>query len=715
MSLQDSQIMSYLSTEEQDGILIVTLDQPDEKVNKLDEELIADFRDLLQNQDPDSIKGIVLVSGKPNNFIAGADVEMLKNTPAPEGIEDLSRRGNQLLLKLENYPKPIVAAIHGSCIGGGMEVAMACHYRVASEHSDTKFGQPEVQLGLLPGGGGTQRLPRLIGVQNALTYMLTGKNIYPHKAYKLGLVDELTHRDAIVTAAKKAVKKINAGNFEREDKRSLAHQLMEGLSPLRKIIYSQARKRSKSKTNGNYPAPEKIIDCVEEGYENGMQAGLETESVNFGKLAATPESEALVNLFFAMQGAKKNPDESKAKEIQKLGVLGAGLMGSGIADVSVNNEYRVLLKDQSVEQAAKGKQSIWDNLDSKRKKRIISEFERDRIASLVTPTGTYDGFENTGMVIEAVFEDLDLKKSILKEVEEVTPDNAIFASNTSSLPIHKIADAANRPEQVVGMHYFSPVPKMPLLEIITTDQTAHWVTATATEVGIQQGKHVIVVNDGPGFYTTRILSPFMNEALMLLEEGIAIEKLDNIMKNFGFPVGPAALFDEVGIDVAAHITKVLSDLFAERGVHPSNKPTELFEAGYKGRKNKKGFYHYEEKKGKTKKTDPNKEIYKFFGGQNRSKIDAETVQQRMVLTMINEAAWCLQENILRDPTDGDLGAVLGLGFPPFLGGPFRYIDREGAGTIVQRMEKFEQEHGPRFTPADILKKYAKSGKKFHTN
>lgn len=705
--------MSYLSKEIEDGILVVTLNQPDEKVNKLDENLIAEFQELLENTDPNSIEGIVLVSGKESNFIAGADVEMLKNKPAPEGIEELSRRGNKLLLRLENYAKPVIAAIHGSCIGGGMEVAMACNYRVASDHSDTLMGQPEVKLGLLPGGGGTQRLPRLIGVQNALTYMLTGKNIYPYKAYKMGLVDELTHRDAVLTAAKKAVRKINAGKFERQDKRSLVHQLMEGLSPLRKIIYSQARKRAKSNTKGNYPAPEKIIDCVQEGYENGMQAGLEVESVNFGKLAATSESKALVNLFFAMQGAKNNPQKGKAKNIDKIGVLGAGLMGSGIADVSVNNGYRVLLKDQSVEQAAKGKKAVWSDLESKRKKHIISEFERDRISSLVTPTETYNGFENTGMVIEAVFEDLDLKQSILKEVEEVANGDCIFASNTSSLPIHKIAEAAQRPEQVVGMHYFSPVPKMPLLEIITTDQTADWVTATAREVGIQQGKHVIVVNDGPGFYTTRILSPFMNEALMLLEEGIAIEELDKHMKQFGFPVGPAALFDEVGIDVAAHITKVLSDLFAERGVHPSNKPTELFEAGYKGRKNKKGFYRYEQNNGKTKKADPNKKIYEHFGGQKRKRMDAKIIQQRVALTMVNEAAWCLQEDILHNPTDGDLGAVLGLGFPPFLGGPFRYIDREGADAIVQRLENFEKDHGPRFTPADILKEYAKSGKKFH--
>lgn len=707
--------MSYLSIENEDGILVVTLDQAGEKVNKLNEELITEFEDLLDNTDTDSIDGIVLISGKESNFVAGADIEMLKNKKAPKEIEDLSRKGNQLLLRLETFPKPIVAAIHGSCVGGGNEVAMACHYRVASDHSNTHFGQPEVQLGLLPGGGGTQRLPRLIGVQNALTYLLTGKNIYPHKAHKLGLVDELTHKDAILTAAKTAVKKINEGKFERKDKRSMLHQLMEGLSPLRKIIYSQARKRAQSNTKGNYPAPFKIIDCVEEGYENGMRAGLELESVSFGKLAATPESKALVNLFFAMQSAKKNPMKDQVKEVQKIGVLGAGLMGSGIADVSANNEYRVLLKDQNIEQASQGKKNIWKNLEDKHSKHIISSFERDRIASLVTATADYKGFGNVNLVIEAVFEDLDLKQNILKEVDHVIPENCIYASNTSSLPIHKIAEASSHPEQVVGMHYFSPVPKMPLMEVITTGKTADWVTATAREVGIQQGKHVIVVNDGPGFYTTRILAPFMNEALMLLEEGIAIEKLDEHMKQFGFPVGPAALFDEVGIDVAAHITEVLSDLFAERGVHPSTKPTELFEEGYKGRKNKKGFYKYEEKGSKKKKKEPNGEIYRYFEGNGQTSMDKKTVQQRMVLTMVNEAAYCLQENILQNPTDGDLGAVLGLGFPPFLGGPFRYIDRVGADAIVEQLGKFEEEHGPRFSPADILKEHAKSGKKFHQN
>ncbi|MGK7370765.1 MAG: enoyl-CoA hydratase-related protein, partial [Candidatus Halalkalibacterium sp. M3_1C_030] len=423
--------MSYLDIRTEDNIAVVTLDQPDSKVNKLDEDLIDAFEELMDKyEDDDSLKGIVIISGKEGNFIAGADVEMLKNKQAPKGIEELSRRGNELLLRLENYSKPVIAAIHGACIGGGNEVAMACHYRVASKDSATTFGQPEVKLGLLPGGGGTQRLPRLIGLQNALTYELTGKNIYPRQAYKMGLVDELTHKDAILTAAKKAVEKINKGKFSRKDKRGLGAKLLEGNPIGRKIIFSQARKRAQSNTKGNYPAPFKIIDCIEEGYKNGFKAGLEKESIGFGELAATKESKALVNLFFSMQGAKKNPDEEKTREVKKIGILGAGLMGSGIADVSVNSEYRVLLKDQDIKPASKGEQAIWEELDKKASKRIISSFERDRISGLVTPTDSYKGFENVDLVIEAVFEDLDLKQNIVKEVEEYVPEHCIFASNT---------------------------------------------------------------------------------------------------------------------------------------------------------------------------------------------------------------------------------------------------------------------------------------------
>lgn len=703
--------MSYLNIKLEGDIVIVTLNQPGEKVNKLNEELIQEFKSLLDKYEAQPIDGIILISGKKKNFIAGADVEMLKNKKAPEEIEELSRTGNALLTRLENFNKPVVAAISGACVGGGNEVAMACHYRVASRDSDTVFSQPEVNLGLLPGAGGTQRLPGLIGLQNALTYMLTGKNIYPRQAYKMGLVDELVHKDALLVAAKEAVSRIKNSSFKRRDKRSLANKLLESTSASRNIIFSQARRRARSNTRGNYPAPSKIIDCIEEGFRNGMKAGLELESKYFGALAATPESEALVNLFLGMQSAKKNPDKEKVRSIQRIGVLGAGLMGSGITDVSVNNGYRVLLKDQTVEQAAKGEKEVWQNLNKKIDKRIITGFERDRISSMVTPVDSYDRFHRVDLIIEAVFENLDLKRQLLREVEKVVPEGCIFASNTSSLPISQIAEASARPGQVVGMHYFSPVQKMPLLEVVKTEQTEPWVTATVRQVGINQGKHVITVNDGPGFYTTRILAPFMNEALMLLEEGIAIEKLDSTMKDFGFPVGPAALFDEVGIDVAAHITDVLNPLFSERGMKSNNKPKQLYEADFKGRKNRKGFYTYRE--GTGKKKDPNPEIYRFFGGEERIDPDSASVQQRMTLTMVNEAAWCLQEEILQNPADGDLGAVLGLGFPPFLGGPFRYIDRVGAGKIVDNLERYEQELGPRFAPAQILRDHASGGKKFY--
>ncbi|MFH5832636.1 fatty acid oxidation complex subunit alpha FadJ [Halalkalibaculum sp. DA384] len=705
--------MSYLSTERQDDIAVITLDQPGEKVNKLNEQLIEEFRALLDTYSGDqNLKGIVLVSGKEDNFIAGADVKMLQKKQAPKEIEELSRTGNELLRRLEQFHKPVAAAIHGSCMGGGLELAMACHYRVASSHPETVMGQPEVNLGLLPGAGGTQRLPRLIGLQKSLTYLLTAKNIYPRQAYNMGLIDELTHKDAIVTAAVKAISTINSGDFRRKDKRSIIERLLEGNPVGRKIIFSKARKRAQSNTRGNYPAPPTIIDCVEEGYTNGLEAGLKKEAKAFGRLAATSESKNLVTLFFGMQNAKKNPHKDRARNIDKMGVLGAGLMGAGIADVSVNNGLRVLLKDQSVEQAARGKQTIWQNLQDKVEKRIISEFERDRTSSLVTPTGRYDGFENADLVIEAVFEDLELKQKMVKQVEEVAHERCIFASNTSSLPIARIAEASSRPEQVVGMHYFSPVQKMPLVEIVQTEQTADWVTATARQVGITQGKHVIVVNDGPGFYTTRILAPYMNEALNLLEEGISIEQLDSAMKQFGFPVGPAALFDEVGIDVAAHITEVLNEMFAARGVTPSNKPKELLDAGFKGRKNRKGFYRYEESDGKKKK-NPNEDMYAFFGGTTRKDLETETVQQRMALAMINEATWCLQEQILECPGDGDLGAILGLGFPPFLGGPFRYIDQRGASKVVSKLQQYQETLGPRFEPAEILTRKASKGGTFY--
>ena len=699
------------TTETIDGVVIGTLNMPGDKVNKLNEELIDQFSDFLDELESDnSLEGAVLVSGKEDNFIAGADIEMFKTRETAEELSELSWTGHEILLRVENFPKPIVARIHGSCMGGGTELALACHYRIVSDHNSTKIGLPEVKLGLLPGMGGTQRLPRLIGIQNALQYMLTGKNMYSYQAGKTGFANEVVHQHAIKDAGIKAVKKLKGSAIESPDKRSLANKLLEGNPLGRSILFSQARKRTRGETKGNYPAPPKIIDSVEYGFKNGFEKGLKYESKLFGELAVTPESRALVQLFFGMNAAKKNPHEEKKRDVKNMAVLGAGLMGAGITEVSIEEGYHVWLKDQTLENAVKGEESIKENLDKKVSKRILSEFERDEKMSLVHPTESYDGFAKMDLVIEAVFENLELKQNIVKEIEEHGNENTIFASNTSSLPITDIAAKAKRPENILGMHYFSPVQKMPLLEIIKTDNTSDEALATAYDIGLKQGKTVIVVNDGPGFYTTRILAPFMNEALLMLEEGASIEQLDRSMKQFGFPVGPVALFDEVGIDVGAHVAEVLSDTFESRGAKTSKKAKELVDAGFKGRKNKKGFYRYENG---SKKKEINSDIYEFFGGSNRKKFEDIEIQERLSLVMINEAVLCLQEGILQSPADGDLGAILGLGFPPFLGGPFRYIDREEANAMKNRMEILQDDLGDRFKPAELIARKADNGEKFH--
>lgn len=702
--------MNYITVEKHDSVAVIILDQPGEKLNTLSEEMLDDFSKVLNDiENDDSLKASVLISGKEDRFIAGADVKMLQKYERPEDVERFSREGNNLLQKMFESKKPVICAIHGDCLGGGTEIALACHYRIATNHPKTKIALPEVQLGLLPGGGGTQRLPRLVGIAKALDIMLTGKNVFPRQAKRMGLVDELTSKQHLKQVAISQAKKFGErGLPKRKSKLSFLESLLENNPLGRSILYSQAKKKVLGKTKGNYPAPLEILASVKNGMSKSLQEGLEQESKRFGKIAFTPESQSLVQLFLAMTEAKKIPNKDKIRPVSTMGMIGAGLMGSGIADVTAKGGIKVLLKDQKVENASKGIKHIWKDWDKKVSKRIISSFDRDQHLGKITPKGDYSGFEHADLVIEAVFEDLDLKQKILGEVEASTKEHCIFASNTSSLPISDIAKKAKRPENVIGMHYFSPVQKMPLLEIITTEKTAEWVTATAYDVGIKQGKTVIVVNDGPGFYTTRILAPFLSEAMTMIEEGVSVEQLDSAMKQFGFPVGPAALIDEVGIDVGAHVGGVMSDLFSQRGVETKNRAQILLDAGYKGRKNNKGFYVYGGKKKKV-----NDAVYKELGGAKRRKFSDDEIQQRLTLTMVNEAAYCLQEGILKSPTDGDLGAILGLGFLPFTGGPFRYMDSRGAGDVLDKLEEFEKSFGNRFAAAEIIRQKAKSGGRFY--
>lgn len=695
----------YLNITFENGLAILTLDQPGEKVNTLDQSMIDAFEGFLDDfMKRSDVKAAVLISGKEGNFIAGADINMFDTFKTQEDFQAFVKKGTDLLDRIEKCPKPIIAAINGSCIGGGLEVVLACHYRIATDDSSTKFGFPEVKLGLLPGAGGSQRLPKLVGLPKALDMMLTGKNIYPYPAKKMGLVDEITHRHGLLQAAKHAVGKlIKSGKPNR--KLAFVDNLLTH-SPMRSVALNQAKKTVLRMTRGNYPAPLKIIESAAAGLTMSYEKGFDTERRLFVELAFTPESQSLRNLFFGMQAVKKNPWKDKTLSLNRIGVLGSGLMGSGIADVSAQSGYQVALKDRDAAQAAKGYSGIKSDVDKKVKKRIMKPFEADQFLARITPTGSYDYFKNIPLVIEAVFEDINIKHKVLQDVEKVSPD-AIFATNTSSLPISEIAKGAKKPENVVGMHYFSPVQKMPLLEIIKTDITSESALGTAYEVGLKQGKTVIVVNDGPGFYTTRILAPFMNEALLLLEEGAKIESIDKAMKDFGFPVGPIVLMDEVGLDVAAHVSDVLSPMFIARGAEPTKVAKKLFEAGFLGRKNKKGFYKYD-----GKKKEVNKDIYSFFGSTSGKDISAKEIQDRMSMIMVNEALLCLQENILLSARDGDLGAILGLGFPPFHGGPFRYVDQSGPEVILNRMKDLEKKYGKRFKAAKILEEKVAAGTNF---
>lgn len=698
-----------------DKILVITVNCPG-KVNKVSSALLDEINSLVDEMEKGSdIRGMVIVSGKDDNFVVGADIDEVKAMTKREEIEAYISKANGILMRLEKLPVPIVSVIHGNCLGGGVELSLVSDWRIATDSTDTVMGLPEIKLGLIPAAGGTQRLPRLVGLRNALPLILQGGNVRPRKAKKIGLVDEIVPpyglreigvRKALSLAGKKKSK------IRKKRKRGFADFLLESNPIGRNVVFSQARKMVMKQTHGLYPAALAAIDSVDYGYRKGVKRGIEADIKRFGELVLSPQSKSLMNLFFGMTSLKKNPWQSKARGVEKLAVIGAGLMGNGIAAVSLGICDTVLLKDVSLDAAAKGMKDIRKGLEKRAKSGALKHFERDTLYGKLVPCDDYVNFKNTGLVIEAVFEDLALKKKILADVEAATGENTIFASNTSALPIHKIAEGCTRPRNVIGMHYFSPVPVMPLLEIIKTDKTADWVVATSLDFGIKQGKTCIVVKDGPGFYTTRILAPLLNEAVLLVEEGADMRDIDRAMHLFGYPVGPITLIDEVGIDVGAHVAQGLGREFKSRGAAPSSALPVLFSKGYKGKKNKKGFYRYDKPKQKGYRL-PDPEVYKLLGDLPRRELPVEEVQHRVSLMMVNEAVHCLQEGIISSPRDGDVGAILGLGFPPFRGGPFRYVDSAGAQSLVDIMKGFRDKGMQRFQPAEMLVDMAKRGRKFH--
>ena len=766
------------TTIDESGIATLLIDQPGQKVNVMNMAFVEELERAVgqlasavvgaaaTGGPPSSIaespalKGVILTSGKKGQFVAGADLEQLLQATRPEEPTELVRRLHRALNRLESLPCPSVAAINGPALGGGLELALACDYRVCvgvegdlSRPSGNILGSPEVQLGLLPAGGACQRLPRLVGLSRALELILEGKRYSPRRARKYGVIDEVVHPAVLMEAARAWLargKRRTHPRWSRLDEAAVRWPLV------RSLIYRQAERTVARKTKGHYPAPLKALDAVRAGQEQGFGAGLAAEAVAFGELATGDVARNLIRLFFATEGLKKEQRATApagaapvgaaavgaapsggpsgpslvtrgthegmpgVRRTPLLGVVGAGFMGAGIAQASAVAGYAVRLRDLTPEQVAHGIKTARNLTLSAARTSRLSRTEAQDTISRLSGTTDFSGFKRAQLVIEAVFEDVDVKRRVIAELEEALAPQAVIASNTSSLPIASLAASARHPERIVGMHFFSPVHKMPLLEVVRAKQSSEQAVSTAIEAGRAMGKTVIVVRDGPGFYTTRVLGFMVQEAGRLFEEGGSIESIDRAMTAFGFPVGPLALSDEVGLDIAAHISDVLGQSFSDRFA-ASGSIHRLVQAGRLGRKSKSGFYDYS---GRRKKPDAS--IYALRDAAPQH-FPADLIQRRLVLMFVNEAARCLEEGIIASPRDGDVGAIMGVGFPPFLGGPFRYADQLGATghprgmppghpqgvPLVDQLQQLQYAYGPAFAPASILEQMARDGDRFY--
>ena len=713
--------LKNFSAQSDNGIITVTIDQTERKMNVIGEgfnEAFATITDTFIN-DQDA-KGLILTSGK-STFVVGADIDQLTTIETAEQAFDLVEDLKTSLRRLETSGKPVVAAITGTALGGGLELALACHYRIAIDSpktsSTTKLGLPEVKLGLLPGGGGTQRLPRLIGIQKALELMTQGKELRPQQALEIGFIDDVAHDDDELISKAKAWINDNPKAQQPWDKKGFKIPGGDSNHPKMVQVFSMAPAMANQKSHGNYPAITHILSSVFEGCLTDIDNGLKIESRFFVACVLSDVSKNMINsLWTQLNSIKKGqsrPQGFERSKVSKVGILGAGMMGAGIAYVSAKAGMEVVLLDTAIEGAEKGKSYSTKLLDKAISRGRSTEAKKQALLDLIKTTTSYDDLEGCDLIIEAVFEDIDIKAECTRQSEAVIPETAVYASNTSTLPITELAKASKRPNQFIGLHFFSPVDKMPLVEIIVGEKTDDATLATGFDYVGQIGKTPIVVNDSRGFYTSRVFGTYVSEGIAMLAEGVHPRSIEVAGMKSGMPMPPLALQDEVSLSLSLHVMQQAKRaLEAEDKTftpHPAMPVVEKMvkELGREGKKVAKGFYDYPEN-GEKHLWPELTELYPTTDEQPSQ----QDLVDRLLYVQANETAKCYEENVVRTVADANIGSIFGWGFAPNQGGTLQFINSVGVDKFVARSRELAQKYGARFEPAQILVAMAAKGEVF---
>ncbi|MDG6345047.1 3-hydroxyacyl-CoA dehydrogenase NAD-binding domain-containing protein [Glaesserella parasuis] len=699
MTTQAQYISPFHVEIDDNRIAIVRIDVKGKSQNWLPEPFIEDLRDVMGSVIYQQARGVIFVSGKTQGFIQGYDPDYLcgKND---EQLKTLSHNAQLVMREINTLKMPVVAVIDGGCYGVGLELALACDYRIASEESYTKFAMPQIRSGILPFAGGTQRLPRLVGLQNAVTMLLSGQKIGVEKALKIGLVDKLIPASNLFETAYQLLLNHKVQKIDHKnplDKVKKWRKQLEGNKFIREKYLAHIENRVWDKAFGNYPAVEEMLALLKEPH---FKAGLALEQNALVKLMHTEQAQVLMNLKQTERAMKEQYQHlAQVRDVQQVTVLGSGYMGAGIAYLTANNaQIPVRIKDIHPSEIQKALQTCYGLMQKAVSKKQLSHGEMIQRMNLITGGERLVAAKSTDFIVEAVYEKLELKQQMVQESENYYDENAIFATNTSTFAIRDIASVAKRPENVIGLHYFSPVTKRLMVEIIPHEKTCQRAVSTAIHFAIQQGKIPMLVADKEGFFINRILTPFLLEAIECLSEGEGIEFIDRALQEFGFKIGPLAMIDEIGLDIIVKSNPAMVSELGKRFALPT-VIERLTGDDRKGRKNKRGFYLYDTRGARTQE---DKSIYHTMETIMRNDMEAEDIARRCVLRMLNEACWCLQDQVIRSTDEGNVASVFGVDFPDFRGGVYAYINKIGAKELVRQLRKHTQQYGERFTPCEWL-------------